>query len=109
MTDATFEQVAGAVSTPILLEFTADWCASCRAAAPMVSRASQQLGDTFTVLGANIDESEKLAARFGVRSIPSAVLLVDAQPVAIKANLSPADDLAAWARSALTAGRTERA
>ncbi|MGD9920166.1 MAG: thioredoxin domain-containing protein [Pseudorhodoplanes sp.] len=101
VTDATFDAIAVGVATPILLEFTADWCASCRAAAPMISRTSQQLDGDFTVLGASIDESEKLAARFGVRSIPTAVLLVDSQPVALKTNLSPSDDLAAWARASL--------
>lgn len=101
--DATFEQVTAAATKPLLIEFTADWCASCRAAAPMVERAAGELSADFDVFGAQLDDSEQLASRLGVRSIPTMVLLVDGKVRATRTELKPNDDLAAWARSSLSA------
>jgi thiol-disulfide isomerase/thioredoxin len=62
----------------VLLDFYADWCGPCKAMEPTV-RAIQEKG--YPVQKVNIDQNPSLAAQYGVRSVPSYIMLVDGQKV----------------------------
>lgn len=70
-----------ALSSPgqtVLLDFYADWCAPCRAMNPTIEALAEQ---GFPVQRVNVDQNRPLAAKYGVRSIPCFVMLVDGQEV----------------------------
>ena len=72
-----FEQDVAASEKPVLVDFYADWCGPCRVLAPVVAELAEQYADRLEVRKVDIDASPELAARFGVRGIPTLVLFKD--------------------------------
>lgn len=62
---------------PALVDFSAEWCGPCRAIAPAIEQLAKDFGDRVTVAKVDIDASPALAARFGVRSVPTVMLIAD--------------------------------
>ena len=56
---------------PILLDFYADWCGPYQTLMPTVEKISREFQDDIEVRKVNVDQNSELAAKFGVRSIPS--------------------------------------
>ena len=75
LTDTDFDAVVGATSRPVLVDFWAPWCGPCRMMAPAFEQAARQLGERALFVKVNSDENPRLAARFGIRSIPTLVRL----------------------------------
>ena len=75
-----------------VIDFWAPWCAPCRAMAPQFERAAQ-LRPEYRFAKVNVDDEPHLAARFGIRSIPTLVVLRDGQPVAAEAGVIGAAQL----------------
>jgi thioredoxin 1 len=76
LTDANFEAQAKA-NPRLLVDFWAEWCGPCRTIAPIVDELAGEYEGRLTVAKVNVDENQKLAARFGIRSIPTLLLLRD--------------------------------
>lgn len=60
-------------TTPVLIDFSADWCSSCRALEPVLEQISQDRDDV-AIYRVDVDAEETLAAEHGVRSIPTLLL-----------------------------------
>jgi thioredoxin 1 len=71
VTDATFESEVLKSETPVLVDFWAEWCAPCRAIAPIVKELADDYGDKVKVVKMNIDESPGTPGTYGIRSIPT--------------------------------------
>ncbi len=67
--------------TPAIIDFWADWCAPCKAVAPVLEELSEEYGDNLKVYKVNTEQEQELAAAFGIRSIPSLLFVpTDGQP-----------------------------
>ncbi len=66
---------------PAIIDFWADWCAPCKAVAPVLEELSEEYEGKLKVYKVNTEEEQELAAVFGIRSIPSLLFIpADGQP-----------------------------
>jgi thioredoxin 2 len=75
VSDSTFAEQVERSSTPVLLDLWADWCGPCHMLAPTIDELSRELDGRVKVAKLNIDENPMTANRFGVRSIPTLLVL----------------------------------
>lgn len=69
--DADFESKVINSELPVLVDFWADWCAPCKAIAPILEEVAEQQAGKLTVAKLNIDEGQQVASQYGIRSIPT--------------------------------------
>jgi putative thioredoxin len=72
--DASFKQL-------VLVDFWADWCAPCKALLPILEKVARENEGSLLLAKVNCDEQQAIAGQFGVRSLPTVVLMKDGQPV----------------------------
>jgi thioredoxin 2 len=75
VTDATFADLVERSSMPVLLDLWADWCGPCHMLAPTIDQLARELDGRVKIAKLNIDENQATANRFGVRSIPTLLVL----------------------------------
>jgi len=64
-------------STPVLVDFYADWCKPCKTQAPIIEEIATELGDKVRVVKVNVDIDVDLAERYGIESIPTLMIFKD--------------------------------
>ena len=100
--DETFDRYVDNGDLPVLVDFWADWCPPCRLMAPVLDEVSRQRAD---VRVAKVDTAvgESIAARFGIRGIPTLVLLLHGKELARFSGAVPGPQLRAWLDQSLAA------
>jgi len=71
VTDAKFEEEVLKSKIPAIVDFWAEWCAPCRAIAPILKDLAAQYGDRVKIVKINIDENPSTPGTYGVRAIPT--------------------------------------
>ena len=71
LTEATFDAELARHPGIMLVDFWAEWCAPCRMVAPVLEELVTESEGTLTLTKVNVDDSPGLAARYGIRSIPT--------------------------------------
>lgn len=75
------EVLQASLTTPILVDFWAEWCGPCKTLGPMLEKLAGEFNGAFRLAKVDVDKSQQLAAMFGIRSIPTVMLVKDGQIV----------------------------
>ena len=74
LTDDNFSAEVLNADSPVLVDFWATWCGPCRAITPIVQELSREYEGRAKVGKLDVDEAQKTAAEFGIRSIPTLLI-----------------------------------
>jgi thioredoxin 1 len=77
LTDDSFQSEVIESSVPVLVDFWATWCGPCRMVAPIVDELAQEYDGRVKVGKVDVDSEQKIAADFGIRSIPTLLIFKD--------------------------------
>mgnify|MGYP001808824255 CR=1 FL=1 len=81
ITDDQFESEVIKSSTPVLVDFWAEWCGPCKAIAPTLEEIAGDYDGRLKVVKVDVDENHQSATQYGIRSIPSLLLFKDGAEV----------------------------
>ena len=101
VSDANFESDVLKASTPVVVDFWAEWCGPCRMIAPALEEIAGQLGDKVKIVKLNVDENPKTAAKYGIMSIPTLMLFKDGQLASRQVGAAPKQKLEQWITAAV--------
>jgi len=90
---STFDETLNSASTPILVDFWAEWCGPCKLIAPILDEIASEQEGRLTVAKLNVDEAPDVARRFGVMSIPTMILFDGGEPAKRMVGAKPKDAL----------------
>jgi thioredoxin 1 len=81
VTDSSFESDVLKASTPVLVDFWAEWCGPCRALAPKLEEVAAELDTKLKIVKLNVDENPATPGKYGIRGIPAMLLFKDGREV----------------------------
>ncbi len=86
MIDVTIENfesevIAASMEVPVLVDFWAPWCGPCKVIGPLLEKLEVAYGGRFKLVKIDSDQEQQLAGAFGIRSIPTCILLMGGRPV----------------------------
>jgi thioredoxin 1 len=99
LNDAEFETKIAKSTTPILVDFWAEWCGPCKQLSPILEEVSKDLAGKVEIAKVNIDDNPESPQKYGVRGIPTLILFKDGKPVATKVGSMPKSQLVEWLNS----------
>ena len=100
VTDESFDADVLKSSTPVLVDFWAEWCGPCKQIAPALEQIASELGEQVTVAKLNIEDSPTTPSRYGVRGIPTMMLFKGGQMTSMKVGAMPKQKIVEWLNEA---------
>jgi thioredoxin len=82
--DASFNADVIEASTPVLVDYWAEWCGPCKMIAPILDEVSKDYDGKLRIAKMNVDENRDVPAKYGIRGIPTLMLFKDGQLAATK-------------------------
>jgi len=96
LSDASFEADVLKSSTPVLVDYWAEWCGPCKMIAPILDEAAKDYGDRLQIAKMNVDDNQGVPAKYGIRGIPTLMLFKGGQLAATKVGALSKSQLTAF-------------
>ena len=77
--DETFQEDVLKSSTPVLVDFWADWCGPCKMIAPLLDEIAREKAGALKVAKVNVDENQSLSIKYNIRAIPALLFFKNGQ------------------------------
>jgi thioredoxin 2 len=107
--DDTFAVVVEQATIPVLIDLWAPWCGPCRMVTPALENLARQYAGQVKLVKINVDESPQVGQRFGVRGIPTLLVLHRGQVVSSQVGAAPEPALRSWLEDALSKAQAQSA
>ena len=101
VTDASFDADVLKSSTPVVVDFWAEWCGPCKIIGPSLEEIAKELGPKAKIVKINIDENPGAPSKYGVRGIPTLMVFKDGKLAATKVGAVPKNQLQSWIESSI--------
>lgn len=96
VTDDNFENEVLQASTPVLVDYWAEWCGPCKMIAPVLDEIADEYDGKVKIAKLNIDDSPNTPPRYGIRGIPTIMLFKDGEVEATKVGAVSKSQLTAF-------------
>lgn len=77
--DTNFEEIINKSDKPVIVDFWAEWCGPCRMIAPIIEELSREYADKVVVAKCDVDNNPQIAAKYGIRNIPTVLFFKNGQ------------------------------
>ncbi len=81
LSESEFSEKVEKSETPVLVDFSADWCPPCKMLHPVIEKISQEYGERLRVYEVNTDQSPGLARKFSITSVPTIIFFKNGSAV----------------------------
>ena len=96
-----FEEEVLKSTKPVMVDFSAVWCGSCRQIAPFVDQIAEEMKSDLKIVQVDVDEAEQLAQTYDIQALPTLLIFKDGKPVASHVGGAGKSELADWIKSNL--------
>lgn len=96
LSDASFEADVLQATTPVLVDYWAEWCGPCKMIAPILDEVAGAYQGKLTIAKMNVDENREIPAKFGIRGIPTLMLFKGGELAATKVGALSKSQLTAF-------------
>ena len=97
--DTNFEQEVLKNDKPVLVDFSAVWCGSCRQIAPFVDQIAEEMASDLKIVQVDVDEAEQLAVKYDIQSLPTLLLFKEGEPKAAHVGGAGKFELVEWIKA----------
>jgi thioredoxin 1 len=101
VSDATFESEVLKATSPVVVDFWAEWCGPCRMIAPALEEIAGSLGEKVKIVKLNVDENPQTAAKYNIQSIPTLMIFKNGSMSSRQIGAAPKQKLEQWITSAV--------
>ena len=96
VSDANFEAEVLKATSPVVVDFWAEWCGPCRMIGPALEEISGTLNGKVKIVKLNVDENPKTAEKYGIMSIPTLMLFKNGELASQQVGAAPKQKLQQW-------------
>ena len=101
VTDQSFQSDVLDASTPVVVDFWAEWCGPCKMIGPSLEEIARELDGKVKIVKVNVDENPGIAGQLGIRSIPTLMLYKAGKMTSQKVGAAPKGELKKWIDAAI--------
>src|SRR6266571_7876627 len=101
VSDADFEAEVLKATSPVVVDFWAEWCGPCKQIAPALEEISGSLGAKVKIVKLNVDENPATASKYGIMSIPTLMMFKNGELASRQIGAAPKQKLEQWINGAV--------
>src|SRR2546422_10887106 len=101
VSDTTFESEVLKATSPVVVDFWAEWCGPCKMIAPALEEIAGTLNGKVKIVKLNVDENPQTAAKYGIQSIPTLMIFKNGQMASRQIGAAPKQKLEQWITTAV--------